>query len=236
MQYRKIILCLLFIPLLISFSNGYTMKVGEKLIYKIKILNVSAGTQILHVMGINQINSKETYKILYELKTSEFLNRFYKLHDIIYVNMDKQTFHPIQIEKIIKEGKYENHVLAKFNFEEKKVYVKEKNKEFTKDLLPSTFDFVSIVYHMRNQNLKIGKKFRIGMFGGKEVTSNIITVIGKEKVKIPLGYFETIVIVQKPEALKIWFTDDINCIPVKIEVELKYGHLSAVLDKIVIEH
>ncbi|MFH1612143.1 MAG: DUF3108 domain-containing protein [bacterium] len=235
MKYIKTILCLLFLSLLISFSNAYTIKIGEKLIYKIKILNVSVGTQILHVVGINQINNKETYKIFYELKSSDFLNRFYNLHDIIYVNMDKQTFHPIQIEKKIKEGKYENHVLAKFNFEEKKVYVREKNREFTKDLLPSTFDFISIVYYMRNQNLKVGKKFRIGMFGGREITSNVITVEGKEKIKIPFGTFETIVIVQKPEALKIWFTNDADCIPVKIEVQLKYGYLSAVLDKVVKE-
>jgi hypothetical protein len=226
---RKIICGIFFLFSLAGFLKGEELRIGEKLIYKIKLLGLPAGTQTLHLTELKEINGKRVYRVFYELKSSKFLSRFYRLHDVIYVEMDQETFFPLFIEKHIQEGKYWNHIQAKIDLEQRKIKVKEKDQEFTLNLIPNTFDFISVVYYLRKRELIVGRSFQIGMFGGRKIVPNTITVIKKGRVKTPAGTFSAILVVQEPETFKIWFTDDEKRIPVKMEVKLKYGKLTATL-------
>ena len=69
-----------------------------------------------------------------------------------------------------------------------------------------------------------------------------MNVIGREKVNTPFGEYNTIVLSPKSDGnesviknngdMKIWFTDNKNRYPIKIEIKLNHGSIVLLLNNI----
>ncbi len=102
-------------------------------------------------------------------------------------------------------------------------------------------DAASMMYFFRAFDLKVGQKLESDVFVSKKVWKLEVEVLGKEKVKVPAGTFDTLKIkpkvslngqAQKKGEMTIWVTDDDRKIPVKMQSEIPLGTVNAVLKKL----
>lgn len=102
----------------------------------------------------------------------------------------------------------------------------------------SVQDVLSSLYFVRTQSLEPGREIALDI-NTKQNWPLIVRVIKRERIKVPAGRFNTVLLepglrdegifIQKGKRLRIWVTDDGRRIPVKMSVEVFFGHVSASL-------
>ena len=142
------------------------------------------------------------------------------------------------IEKKVHEGNWKRRYSAMIdsNFN---IITKDKIIENDKLL----FDPISIIYNLRNQDLKKGTKYEYHILGIDEIKSLITEVKGKEQIKVPSGKYKCIKVVpyssdgenifKENGYMTAWFSDDEKKIPVKIELKTNIGNMILKLKKII---
>jgi hypothetical protein len=89
-------------------------------------------------------------------------------------------------------------------------------------------------------DLEVGKSQFLRVFDNGKIYDVEVKVLKKEKITIPAGTFDTIIIkpILKSEGIfmrkgdvLIWLTDDEKKVPVKIESKVKIGGINVVLKK-----
>jgi hypothetical protein len=106
------------------------------------------------------------------------------------------------------------------------------NEEAGFDLEQPAYDPLSALYEIRKRPLKIGQPEYINIFENKKLWKTEVQVIKKERIRVPAGEFDTIMIkpVLKSEGIflkkgdiYIWLTDDDRRIPVMIQSKVTIG-------------
>jgi len=147
---------------------------------------------------------------------------------------------PLNYRIKIREGRHRRNKEVIFDLNNKKAtyldYIQNERKEF--DIPAFVFDPISSFYHIRTVQLDIGKPVYVTIFDSKKVWNVEVQVLRKEKVNLPIGTFDTIVIkpLMKSEGvfyrkgeILIWLTDDNKRIPVKLETKVVIGSVVATL-------
>jgi hypothetical protein len=100
------------------------------------------------------------------------------------------------------------------------------------------YDPLSAFYEMTKWDLKIGQKYFIDIFDTKKLWNTEVQVLRKERVGVPAGEFDTIVVkpILKSEGIfpktgdiTIWATDDDKKLPVLLKSKAIIGQFSAEL-------
>ena len=106
---------------------------------------------------------------------------------------------------------------------------------------PFVQDALSALYFVRTQPLHVGDTFRIPHFDNGNLYDLAVIVHKKEKIKVPAGTFQTILveplmasegIFKRKGKLNIWMTDDERRIPVKMTSKIAIGSIGANLARI----
>jgi len=106
------------------------------------------------------------------------------------------------------------------------------------DVPDFVFDPISGFYYLRTLRLEVGKSVYVTVFDSKKVWNVEVQVLRREKITLPIGAFDTIVIkpLMKSEGIFyrkgdiiIWLTDDIKRIPVMVQTKVKIGSIVATL-------
>ncbi|MDP2277331.1 MAG: DUF3108 domain-containing protein, partial [Nitrospirota bacterium] len=93
-------------------------------------------------------------------------------------------------------------------------------------------------YYLRTLKLVVGEPVYVAMFDSKKVWNVEVQVLRKEKVTLPTGTVDTILIkpLMKSEGIfykkgdiYIWLTDDEKRIPVKLQTKVAIGSINALL-------
>ena len=102
-------------------------------------------------------------------------------------------------------------------------------------------DVISSLYFFRTLDLEVGKEYVFEAHSGKDTWPLKTKVLSKEKVKVPAGEFDCLVlqpfvredagIFKAKGKLKVWVTDDENKMPVKMKSKIPVGSISAELSE-----
>ena len=115
---------------------------------------------------------------------------------------------------------------------------RQKNQQHTIPLAGETFDIYSSFYYVRYQPLEPGKSLYINVLDSKKLHRIEIRILRRERIKVPAGEFNTIVIepMVKPEGVfegkrgaYIWLSDDSRRLPVKVQTKVTVGSVTAFL-------
>lgn len=147
---------------------------------------------------------------------------------------------PVNYRIKVREGKHKRDKEVVFDREGGKAlyinHLKPEKKEF--DVPEKIFDPLSAFYRVRNMELKVGSSVYVPVFDSKKVWNVEVKVLGRERVKVPAGTFDTIKIKPVMESegifarkgeIYIWVTDDDKKVPVKLNSEVAVGSINAVL-------
>ncbi|MEO0205490.1 MAG: DUF3108 domain-containing protein [candidate division WOR-3 bacterium] len=201
----------------------------EKLEYEAKYGFLRLGRMILEISDTTTMDNKKCYAIVSYLNSSSDLNFIFSLNDTIRVFTTVEGLLPVQHEKRVHEGKYQNYQKLTFNQDSLFVTVNDSLKVEVRE--PSR-DLLSFWYYLRRIPLIENDTINLIIFESKQ-PYNIEGIIGKtETVKTSLGQFSAIRVILKTAgkgvfgssgSMDIWYSNDKNRLPVQIKTRMKFG-------------
>lgn len=217
---------ILFFCLLISFEN-------ETLIYNLKFKGMNAGESILSIKK-DTLEEKAIYHLTFTTKTNKVLDFIYKIRDQINIILDVDDFSIKKIEKKMDEGGKKKLFRSIINYDDSTAISNNKTLKIPGKVL----DPFGAIYYLRKKEINLSDIFEFITYDNDKLKS--VRVIAKkiETINTKIGNYECIVI--QPEinnyktkgTMKLWFTNNIQKIPVKIEHITNAGTMTMILKDI----
>ncbi len=242
-MHKSISFTMLFFAILLftSFAEA-DPALNKKYHYNLYWSGIKAGEAVMEY-----VDTPEGFMIRVQAKSSRFISIFYKVDDraesILYPDG-----YPKNSTIKIREGRHRKHKVTSFGQISKEVpqkiifhdILKEEKEEF--ELERPAYDPLSGFYAMTKTDMEVGRTEFINIFDSKKIFDAEINVLRKEKVRVPAGEFNTIVVnpLLKTEGMflrkgkmHIWLTDGERKVPVMFKSKVRIGSFIA---KLVEEH
>ncbi|MBI5181844.1 MAG: DUF3108 domain-containing protein [Nitrospirae bacterium] len=237
---------ILFLIYLFTIDGGpaeakpFPFAVGEKFTFDITWMGISAGTATLEVFQKARHKENDVYHIISTAKSSDFISMFYPVDDKLETFVDAKEVYPYLLKVRQREGRHKSDKEIEFDQVNHKAYFRKLgSKEEVFDIPPKIQDALSCYYYFRTlDNIKIGKSIFIDTFESKKTWQLEVQALGKERIKTPVGEFDTIklkpllkfkgLFVHKGDVF-LWVTDDYRKMPVQIKSKVVIGHFTATL-------
>ncbi|MDP1758490.1 MAG: DUF3108 domain-containing protein [Thermodesulfovibrionales bacterium] len=230
---------IILIGILINLQNAESFNIPEKFEYELTWTGVKAGTATLEIT-----RTGNDIKIFSTAQSANWVSVFYTVDDRVEAVLTKKSSlmfvgEPVNYRLRIREGRHRRDKEVIFNSGNKVTYIDHINNEKQNFDVPSLiFDPLSSFYYLRTLKLVVGEPVYITMFDSKKVWNVEVQVLRKEKVTLPTGTVDTILIkpLMKSEGIfykkgdiYIWLTDDEKRIPVKLQTKVAIGSINALL-------
>lgn len=214
---------------------------GERLVFEVKWAFIPAGEAVLEIFPIEILNGVKAYHFVLSVKTTEFVDIFYKVRDRIESYTDVGMTHSILYKKRC-QGKAKKDVVVKFDWEKQEaLYSDFGEKRDPISIFPGSFDPLSVFYAFRWHDLKENREIQTAVTDGGISVLGKAKVIRREEITGPTGDYDTFLVEpdlrhiggvfaqSKNAKLQIWVTSDHRHIPVKIKSKVKVGSFVAEL-------
>jgi len=103
------------------------------------------------------------------------------------------------------------------------------------------FDPLSVLYGIREKELKVGESVYVTVFDNEKIYDLEVQVLGKERIEVPAGVFNTVLInpllqsegiFSRKGPVYTWLTDDHRKLPVMIKTKVVIGSITAALTSV----
>lgn len=225
---------------------------GEKIELRATVGFIRAAEATFSVSDvIYTINKKPTWKIDINAKTVGIFEFFSSVRDNWGTYYDTTQLVPQQFYRYIKEGRFRKNEILYFDHEKDSVTVAKLHKETMKlereedHAIPENVqDMVSGYYYLRGINfdkIKVGEVIIINTFFDDKQKPFAVKFMGREVINTKLGDVRALVLVpmmkkdslfEEDNTLKIWLSDDLNKIPLKLQAKIYVGYLNVELQNV----
>ncbi len=208
---------------------------GERLEFSVGWGPVRAGTAVMEIQGIRRFEGRLAYHVVSTAVSNAVLDRIYPVRDRLVSLMDVNDLTTLYFEKHLREGRYRADQSVRFDHE-RGVAVYQDGDEV--ELESAAYDVLAAFYRVRTMPLETGAEFFLHSFDNKKSYSIRVRVTGRERVTVPAGTFDCLVIeptlksgaLFKHEGrLNVWITDDERRMPVLMRSRLTLGSVSVEL-------
>lgn len=215
--------------------------VGERLDFTLKWGIISAAKARLEIL------EREDGAIILRAsaRTIPFLDAIYPVRETVESAV---TPPDMRVQRYIKSGKEgrgptgEDEIL--FDWELKTaVHTRDGESRDPIEVPEGVQDPLSSFYAYRASKVQDYGPVVLDVTDGKKVTAGEVRVVGREKVKVPAGTFDAVIVEPEIEgvggifkkspnaSIRIWLTDDEWRTPLKLRSKVSVGHFTAVLTK-----
>jgi len=171
----------------------FKIREGEKLKFSVRWLGMEVGTAESEVKGIEKINGRDVYHVVVFAKSNALIDLIYPVRDEHHSYIDREHFHSLRYEKILREGRYRADEVIDFDQDNHTaVYFSRKNKSKKQMLIAQNVqDEISSGYWFRAQPMKVGDTVHIPAMSDEKNWDLQVRVLQRDQVKIEkLGTFE----------------------------------------------
>lgn len=229
--------------------DDYSFSTGEILDYHINFgfLKAGEGQMVIHD-EIYQVKGNPCFKIDFYGKTTGAASWVSQVNDNWGAYIDAVEIKPHLTYRNIQEGNYRKKEIAEFNYKQNVIHYKELDfntgkVKGTEEIKASDqiFDLICGMAYLRNYDfntLSIGDTVSFKAFLEDTVYDFNIVYYGKEQVKTKVGKFNAHVLrpimpenkmFSGTQPVTVWFSDDKNHIPVRIDADFVIGKGKCVL-------
>ncbi|MCK4408590.1 MAG: DUF3108 domain-containing protein, partial [Candidatus Eisenbacteria sp.] len=167
--------------------------VGEKLSFEIRYGFVSAGTATLGIPEIVTERGYECYRIVSLAESNSFFSVFFTVRDVAESYLDTRELVPRRFEKRLREGDFRAHDLVLFDHDRHVALYPERDNRLV-PISVGAQDVLSSLYYVRMMDLTVGRSVFIENHADKKNYPLEIKVLRKERVEVPAGRFDCIVV------------------------------------------
>lgn len=216
-------------------NNAFS--VGEKLKFQVRWQFIVVGYATMNIENIVSVFNRKAYHIVVKASTAAFFDNIYKVRNTNESWIDEESLCSLKFFSSNLEGRFYKNETITFNQENSTCLIEEKKK--TCQTPPFVQDVLSSLYYLRTMDIEVGKTYSIDAHSGDLSWPLKVTVLKKEKVKVPAGEFETFVvepsiregagIFQAKGKLTVWLTADKYKMPVMMSSKISVGSIVAEL-------
>jgi hypothetical protein len=208
---------------------------GETLTYDVSWSNIiTAGTAIMEVKGETMPDGKSVFKFMVTGHSTGLVGQLYPVTDTALSVFDPLIMQSLSYSLRENYGKKERRRVVVFDHAQRTVTSTLNNDPpATLDIPEGVQDGLSSLYYLRaREYLETGRTIVIDVLDSEKNWSVEFQILGRERLKTPLGEFSTIkvrtyprykgVFMNKGEVF-IWLTDDSRKVPVLMKSKLSVG-------------
>lgn len=208
---------------------------GERLEYQVKFGAISVGSATLEVMQMDTIRGIPAMHVVMRVKGSL---GFVGVDDRYESWFDPRTMASLRYVQDIDEASYERKRHYEI-YPDRPSYHEKGKKELPSVAAP--LDDASFLFFMRSIPLALGQTYSFDRYFKPDRNPVRITVLRREKVKVPAGTFSTLVVrpIIKAGGLfseggkaEVWFSDDDARLVVQLKTQMRIGSLNLYLRKV----
>jgi hypothetical protein len=210
--------------------------VGERLEFSVGYGMIKAGTAVMEIPEIVKFGGRKCYHIISTAQSNKFFSVFFKVNDKVESLMDVYELYSLRFDKHLREGKFKADISTLFDQENHLAIYH--NSQDTFSVPDYVQDVLSAFYFVRTQDLKVGQSIFVDNHADKKNYPLEVKILRKEKVKVPAGTFDCVVvepilkasgIFQQKGKLTVWLTDDEIKMPVLMRSKVVIGSISTEL-------
>lgn len=205
---------------------------GERLVYDVKFGSLDVGDAVMEVVGVENVRGRDAYHTSFRVKGGTL---FYKVNDRYESWIDVNDLVSLRHKQQIDEGSYERERHYEI-FVERGVY--KENEKPEQPTVAQPLDDGSFFYFVRSIPLDVGRTYEFNRYFRPDRNPVSITVLRRERVKVPAGTFDAFVIrpTIKTKGIfgeggraEIWLADDSTRAMLQMKSKLKFGSLNLYL-------
>jgi len=206
--------------------------VGERLTYDVKFSAIKVGSGFMEVAGYENVRDVSALHVRFVVKGGTF---FYKVHDILESWIDTTRFMSLRHTQELSEGSKDRERRFEF-FPQRRTFTL--NGAAEEPGVADPLDEASFLYFVRRVPLVVGQTYEFNRYFRPDRNPVRIIVLRKERIRVPAGEFNTIVIqpIIKAKGLfseggkaQVWLTDDSTRAMVQMKSSLPIGSLNLYL-------
>lgn len=207
-------------------------EVGERLAYEVRFGKLRVGEGTMELIDTETIRGREAWHTRFRIRGGV---PFYRVDDVLESWIDKEAFHSLRFVQDLEEGGRMRERRYEF-FPERRVFRENDGEE--EPSVENPLDDGSFLYFIRTLPLEVGQTYTFDRYFRPDRNPVVVKVIGRERIKVPAGTYETIVLQpvikskgvfsEKGEA-RIWLSDDSERIMVQMKTKTKIGSLNLYL-------
>lgn len=207
-------------------------RVGERLTYDVKFSAVKVGTGFMEAAGYEAVRGQNTLHVRFVVRGGTF---FYKVNDVMESWIDTSRFVSLRHVQDLSEGSKDRERHFEF-FPERRTFSQDGKPE--EPGVAEPLDDGSFLYFVRRVPLEVGRTYEFTRYFRPDRNPVRIVVLRRERIKVPAGEFNTIVIqpIIKAKGLfseggraQVWLTDDSLRAMVQMKSSLPIGSLNLYL-------
>ena len=216
------------------FAQPVPFAPGERLVYDVKFGALDVGDAVMEVAGVEQVRGRDTYHVKFSVKGGTF---FYKVNDRYESWIDTISLVSLRHHQQIDEGSYERE--RKYEISPERGVYRE-NEKPEQPTVPEPLDDGSFFFFLRSITLEVGQTYTFDRYFKPDRNPVTVTVVRRERIKVPAGSFEAIVLHPSIKAkgvfgeggqAEIWLADDSSRVMLQMKSKLKFGSLNLYLKK-----
>lgn len=209
--------------------------VGERMEYEVRFGRVRVGRAHMEVVALEHLRGRAAWHTAFWVQGGNFL---YRVNDVYESWIDAETLSSLRFVQELEEGG--RNTTRKFEiYPERAVFI-QTNKPDPKEekSVSNPLDDGSFLYFIRTIPLVVGQTYDFNRYFRPDRNPVRIKVLRKERVTVPAGTFNAIVVqpVIKTKGIfsenghaEIWLSDDNRHIILQLKSRLSFGSLNLFL-------
>ena len=211
--------------------------VGERLEYDVKFSNIRVGVGTMEVSGIAHVRGRETYHTVFTVRGGSFV---YRVNDRYESWIDTRTGNSLRYLQDQHEGSRDVERNFEF-FPERATMLESREGAQEEPTADEPLDEGALLYFLRTLPLNVGDSYSLDRYFRPDRNPVRLDVVRRERIEVPAGTFETIVIrptirstgiFSENGQAEVWVTDDARHLMVRMTAKLSFGTLSLSLREI----
>jgi hypothetical protein len=209
--------------------------VGERLEYDVRFGSLRVGNAHMEVVALDNLRGRPAWHTAFWVQGGNFL---YRVNDVYESWMDTETLSSLRFVQELEEGG--KNTERRFEiYPERAVFIQTSDEPATEQpSVSQPLDDGSFLYFVRTIPLVVGQTYDFNRYFRPDRNPVRIRVLRKERIKVPAGTFNAIVIqpVIKTKGIfsenghaEIWLSDDDRHIMLQLKSKLSFGSLNLYL-------
>ena len=207
-------------------------RVGERSQYEVRFGKLKVGSGSIEVVQLDNVRGREAWHTRFRVSGGTF---FYKVNDVLESWFDARTLASLRFVKDQEEGRSDREVRYEI-FPERTAY--QEVGEAEQPSVAQPLDDGSFLFFVRTLPLKVGEVYELHRYFKPDRNPVRIRVLRREKVKVPAGTFDAIVvqpsfktkgIFSENGKAEVWLSDDERRVVLQMKSSLSFGSLNMYL-------
>jgi Protein of unknown function (DUF3108) len=208
---------------------------GERMEYEVRFGVLRVGNAQMEVVGLENLRGRPAWHTAFWVRGGNFM---YRVNDVYESWMDAETLSSLRFVQELEEGGKDTERRFEI-YPERSIFVQTSKKPAKEEQAVSQpLDDGSFLYFIRTIPLEVGKTYDFNRYFRPDRNPVRIKVLRKERIKVPAGTFDAIVIqpVIKTKGIfsenghaEVWLSDDDRHIMLQLKSKLSFGSLNLYL-------